>query len=111
MNKIRRFLLSPFKHIIDLGYGKCECCGFHWNTVDQHRIMIIDGRLGCFATCEDCWNNKSDEKIIAAYNKLYESWLCGDKYNKPFTIEQIGFTRAEMLAALDKELKKRKETQ
>ena len=107
MNKITRFILSPIKHILGVGYGQCECCGFHWNTVENHTIQVTEV-LGCFATCQDCWENKSDEEIIDAYNRLYDSWRLGDIYNKPLTVEQIGFTRDQMLSSLKKALEERK---
>ena len=107
MKKLSKFLLSPVKHIIGLGYGSCKCCGFHWNMVEPHSINVADG-VGCFATCEDCWKNKSDEEIISAYNKMYDSWLLGDSHNESLTTEQIGFTREQMLSALKKELLQKK---
>ena len=103
MNKIVKFLLSPFKHILGLGYGSCKCCGFHWNMVEGYSIQITEHR-GCFAICEDCWRSKSDKEIIDAYNKAYDSWLDGDKYNEPLSVKQIGFTRKQMLSSLNKAL-------
>lgn len=103
MKSITRLLLSPLKNILGVGYGTCGCCGFHWNMVEPHTINITND-VGCFATCCDCWKNKSDEEIISAYNKMYDSWLLGDSHNESLTTEQIGFTREQMLSTLKKEL-------
>ena len=106
MKAITRFLLSPFKGLLGIGYGKCYCCEFPWNMVEPHSIDIVEGG-GCFATCCDCWKNKSDEEIIEAYNKCYDAWNYGDKYNAPLTVEEIGFTRYQMLYSLKKALAER----
>lgn len=101
MKKLSRILLSPVKHIIGFGYGSCKCCGFHWNMVKSHITMVDEG-VGCFATCEDCWENKNEEEIKDAYNKMYDSWL------NSLTAAQIGFTRKQMITALNKELLQKK---
>lgn len=107
MNKILKTILKPLFPIIGLGYSKCHICGAPWNLVDGHAVMIDEGR-GCFAICEDCWKEKSDYEIVQAYMKLYDEWENGDEYNRPLTVEQIGFTREALREAVLNALRERK---
>ena len=106
MKSITRLLLSPLKNILGVGYGTCGCCGFHWNMVEPHTIYITN-EAGCFATCCDCWERKTDSEIMKAYENLYDSWLSGDKFNPPLAKEQIGFTKEQMMTTVKQQLKKR----
>lgn len=107
MKALTKHILNPFKDLLGIGYGYCRCCGFHWNMVKPYHLRITEW-TGCFATCCDCWENKNDSEIIMAFDRQYDSWLAGDSHNPPLTVEQIGFTREQMLHALKEELRKRK---
>ena len=108
LNKFWRFILSPFKSILGTGYGHCWCCGFTWNLVDGHSTKVTD-IYGMFPVCVDCWDSKSDEEIIKAYNDLYDAWLSGygNGYTKTKTEADLNFTRQQMMEALMKDLHNR----
>ena len=106
MNKLLRAALFPFKNVIGIGFSKCKCCGFPWNMVEEHSVRVKD-HIGCFAVCEDCWRNKSKEDILKAHHKMYNEWLFGNSQNMPLTIEEIGFSKIDMMKAVESELEKR----
>lgn len=105
-NKFQRMIMYPFRHLIGKGYSHCGCCGFPWNRVPTHNIWITK-EWGMIPICENCWKTKSDKQIIKACNKLYDSWLSGDKLNKPIPQEEMHYTREQMLDAVDEALKER----
>lgn len=65
--------LAKLSRSIFPSYSHCKRCGFTWNIVSS-KIIYINHRSGCFATCIKCWNKASFSELTIYYTDLYNSW-------------------------------------
>lgn len=53
----------------------CGCCYRPWPICKEH-LTDFGGRRsgGCFALCEECWEELTPEERLPFYKKVYELW-------------------------------------
>jgi len=85
------------------GFSGCLVCNDSWWWKRCHNIQFSKGKVA-FPTCEECWNEASDNEIVDATAKLCGTWLTQTpiKYVKETIEDAKLFTNA-----MNKQLKER----